>query len=428
MSEQKPRVYLNYDKKNEGFVERVALWLKKQTNLTFFYEPLNAIDDDIQEMIENELERATCCAVFLEDASVEDFHNEVMRLAIQKRVKGQDKEPFRIIPVYLPKLTKQKDEQDKLSMFLKRYRPVEFQSCDDQEAYQSLLAGILKVPFMELDEYFTKQPKPFIGSKSTEAEFGNGHALVVGIANYPQGIRSLSGSILNDSNAFYETLTSQSCGYPTEQVRHFKDEEATKNNIVGALESLAQNTSNEDTVVIYFSGHGKRNEQGGTTGQYLVPYDTSLRDPEKTAIRGEDFTHLIQAIPADRVIVFFDCCHAGGIGEAKTPEEDEFETGLSLEFYKSLGEGKGRVVMASSRPTEESYAFDDMENSIFTHFLLQAFAGEIQTKYDDIITIFDIFDHLSLTVSPEAFKRGRQQHPILKINMLETNFAVALKN
>ncbi len=41
-----------------------------------------------------------------------------------------------------------------------------------------------------------------------------------------------------------------------------------------------------------------------------------------------------------------------------------------------LAQGKGRVVIASSRPDELSWVLPGMRNSLFTHYILEVLRGE----------------------------------------------------
>lgn len=45
-----------------------------------------------------------------------------------------------------------------------------------------------------------------------------------------------------------------------------------------------------------------------------------------------------------RVVVVFDCCHSGGIGQPKDAVAPSIKTGFSEGYYDSLKEGRGRVI------------------------------------------------------------------------------------
>jgi len=95
--------------------------------------------------------------------------------------------------------------------------------------------------------------------------------------------------------------------------------------------------------------------------------------------------------------------------------------GLSEEYYQALAQGKGRVVIASSRPDEVSWAPSGMNNSLFTHYLLEALRGQAQTLGDGYVRVFDVFRHVADHVPTQA-----NQHPIFKATAMEEDFAIAL--
>src|SRR5436190_1989850 len=146
----------------------------------------------------------------------------------------------------------------------------------------------------------------------------NAHALVIGIADY-QHIRKLPR--VQDAQAIASLLKDpQRCGFPATNVQLLEEEHATRPAISGALAALRERANASSTVVIYFSGHGGRIEEGELAGQYLLPVDTVYpadADLARTALSGTEFAAALRAIPARKVLVILDCCHAGGIGETK---------------------------------------------------------------------------------------------------------------
>lgn len=256
------------------------------------------------------------------------------------------------------------------------------------------------------------------------ATFDNGYALIIGIAKYHH-IRPLPDTVLNDANDMKALLVDAAqCGYSPTQVKLLLDNETTHHNIRLGLHWLAERTKPDDTVIIFFSGHGGRIESGPQTGNYLIPIDTDPADLKKTAIDSETFTQLLGEIKAGRLLVLFDCCHAGGTGEIKDFLPDaipDFKAGLDERYYDQLATGQGRVIIASSRSTEASWILPDMRNSLFSHYLLEALRGQAHTYDDGLIRILDIFNFIAEAVP----QRCSQQHPILKAE-LEANFPIAL--
>jgi len=255
------------------------------------------------------------------------------------------------------------------------------------------------------------------------AGFADGFAIVIGVANYPL-LGPLPGAVLQDARDIEATLCSPDyCGYLEGNVRRLEDAQATAADIRAGLAWLAQAAPPDSTALVFFSGHGWRIEAGPRAGSYLLPYDCDPRDVIATAISGEELVAALANIRAQRLLAFFDCCHAAGIGKAAGPGFDRaaLKIGLDERYYERLVQGTGRVIMASSRSDERSWVLSDANNSLFTACLLAALRGAARTQGDGLVRVFDVFDYISREVPRHA-----SQHPIFKAADLEDNFPIAL--
>ena len=249
----------------------------------------------------------------------------------------------------------------------------------------------------------------------------NAHALIVGIADYQhinrlprvQDARDVALLLVNPSH----------CGYRAENVMTLLDSDASQAAIRHGLSALADRCNNDSTVLIYFSGHGGRIDSGCHTGEYLLPVDTIYPADEelaRTAISGDEFTAALKRIEARKVLVIFDCCHAGGIGQPRDLVAPTVRPGLSEDYYERLKAGRGRVILASSRTDESSYVQPGAEYGLFTEHLLGGLCGGVASD-DGLARIFDLFEYLQ----PRVTKVQPSQHPLFK-GELEENFPVAL--
>jgi hypothetical protein len=249
------------------------------------------------------------------------------------------------------------------------------------------------------------------------------YALVVGIANYLR-VNRLPSTVLNDAHDVYDLLCSPDhCGYVAGHVRVLLDGEATADGIREGLRWLGESSGSGATAFVFYSGHGGRVIAGPQAGNYLIPYECDPLDLNGSAISGQELTELMRGIQAQRLLAVFDACYAGGTGETKRVNlaTGVFKEGLEDGYYERLARGTGRVIMASSRSDEESLVLPGMDNSLFTHYLLEALRGNARTRGDGLIRVFDVFDY----VSEEVPARG-PQHPIFKATDLENNFPIAL--
>lgn len=253
----------------------------------------------------------------------------------------------------------------------------------------------------------------------------NAHALVVGIAAYDTDRLDSLPATRRDSQDIYDLLIDpQYCAYPKSNVQLVQDPEATKDNLLGGFEELAERSDADSNVFIYVSCHGGRVESGEHAGEYLLPFDTdytSAATVAETAISGETFSDALRAIPARKVAVFSDACHAGGIGQPKSAAAARVKKGLSEDYYRALATGRGRVIIASSRETEESWIIPrDARNSLFTKHLLDGLRGGVASE-DGFVNVFNLFEYLQ----PKVTEDEPNQHPIFA-SRLEENFPIAL--
>ena len=249
------------------------------------------------------------------------------------------------------------------------------------------------------------------------------HALIIGIADYLH-ISRLPGIVRQDALDIRDLLVDpERCGYPGENVRLLLDGQATREAILAALADLAAHAGPASAVLIYISSHGGRVTSGPRAGEYLFPVEVVLdSDSElaRTAISGDEFTAALRAIDARKVLVIFDCCHSGGIGQPKDATAPLVKAGIPDAYYERLAGGRGRAILASSRDSEYSYVLPGAANSLFTQHLLAGLSGGIPSE-DRLIRVFDLFEYLQ----PRVAQDQPDQHPIFKAD-LEENFAVAL--
>ena len=255
----------------------------------------------------------------------------------------------------------------------------------------------------------------------------NAHALVIGIADYRNTNRllgKLPATVCKDARDIASLLAApEQCAYRPENVQLLLDGAATQAALRGALADLAVRCDADSVVFLYFSSHGGYIESGPDVGEYLLPVDViytgdgHLR-PE-TALAGAELTAALAVLPARKVVVAFDCCHAGGIGETKGAGE-VLKAGLPESYYDTLKSGRGRVILAAARSAESSWLMPGDENSLFTKHLLAGLRGGIASA-DGYIRIFDLFEY----VQPRVTGDQPQQHPIFKAE-LEENFPVGL--
>src|SRR5713226_8455745 len=232
--------------------------------------------------------------------------------------------------------------------------------------------------------------------------FTQGYALIVGVGG------DLPDTV-NDARGVASLLTDPTrCAYPRDHVSVLTGAQATRTSILSGLDALAGFTNAHSTIMLYFSGHGCKVVASGDEHYFLIPSDYDPNRFYETTIDGREFTHKLEAITAQKLVVFLDCCHAGGITAIKSMEKTITMAPLPLEAKSLLADGRGRVLIASSQEGELSFA--GKPYSAFTLALIEAFSGIGVAKSDGYVRVADLALH-AREVVPARTKK--QQHPIL---------------
>ncbi len=243
--------------------------------------------------------------------------------------------------------------------------------------------------------------------------FTQGHALLIGAgADLPNTVDDAIGlaEILQDPGR---------CAYPPKQVHLLTGARATRKAALDGLDALRKQAEAEATVIVYFSGHGYRVETSIGEAHFLMPNGYDLHHLSKTAISGRELAEKLAAIPAKRLLLLLDCCHAGGVGEEKAPGLELSKAPLPPEALEAFSRGKGRVLIASSREDEKSYG--GRPYSAFTLALIEALCGEGASKADGVVRVADLALHTRQVVPGRTKER---QHPILHFEQAD-NFTIA---
>ena len=241
----------------------------------------------------------------------------------------------------------------------------------------------------------------------------NSYALLIGIADYLH-INRLNKTTIDASDT-YHTLAQK--GYQNANMHLLKDKQANKVTITNEFNWLADSAEVDDTVFIFFSGHSMQKTGGLNAGEYLCPVEANLNDLENSCISSKEFAMVLRSIRANRVVVFLDISHSGGISETKAGNSHVL-AGLSEAVFNLLAEQEGRVIIASCKPDEVSWELPDMRNSLFTHYLLEGLRGSA-ARIDGTVPIIRLFDYIS-----DKVPQHRSQHPFIK--SAAENFIVAM--
>ncbi len=238
-------------------------------------------------------------------------------------------------------------------------------------------------------------------------------AVVIGISQYDK-VRPLKYAD-KDALAFHDYLL-KDVGIPQEQITPLMNDQATLVNLKRTLGTeLKRKASPQDTVIIYYAGHGapetdSSSPDGDGLEKYLIPFDADPQDLYTTGLPMREVETIFDRIAAERVIFITDSCYSGATA-GRTFSTAARRAVVSENFLSRLSEGKGRVVLTASRASEVSEERDDLGHGVFTYYLLEGLKGKADFDADGVITVDEAYSYVSTEVPSVT---GQNQHPVKK--------------
>jgi uncharacterized caspase-like protein len=250
-------------------------------------------------------------------------------------------------------------------------------------------------------------------------------AVIIGVGRYQStDIPSLRYTVA-DAESLYQILVGPG-GFRKEHVLLMTDKTEktpTLRNIKWALGTfLARSAKKDDTVVIFFAGHGapevdQRGVERDGLAKYLIPSDADPDDLYSTALPMDEMQTIFGRVEAERMVVFLDACYSGAAGGRTFSSKKTRAANLDDQFLERLTRSKGRAIITASRPSEVSIELPELGHGIFTYYLVQGLKGAADLNRDGIITVQELYEYVEQQVSVKSRSVGGNQHPVMKGEM-----------
>src|SRR5512139_1887828 len=146
----------------------------------------------------------------------------------------------------------------------------------------------------------------------------------------------------------------------------------------GAIDEFFDQKKPEDLLVLYFSGHGIRDELGAL---YLAVKNTIHTRLRSTAIKSDYIREAMDQSRSKRQVLILDCCNSGAFEQGT-----KAATGVSIGTASAFEAGYGRIILTASDSTQFAWEGDKVigktDNSLFTHYLVEGLKGEADLDSD----------------------------------------------
>ncbi|MCA9472747.1 MAG: caspase family protein [Nitrospirales bacterium] len=224
---------------------------------------------------------------------------------------------------------------------------------------------------------------PGLAQSSTSSEPVR-RALLIGIGKY-QGLPRLPGS-KNDINLVHQVLKTQ-YGFADENMRILRDEDATRENVLSALEQFVSEVGPNDVAYIHYSGHGSQvedvngDEANDQLDETIVPHDG--RTEGVPDITDDELEAIFAKLKTTNAVVVLDSCHSGTATRGLEVRVRSIPQDTRVNLYKrSAVRTRAIVPLASARYVLMSGAaaneealdgpVDGRYHGFFTHSLFKS--------------------------------------------------------
>lgn len=158
------------------------------------------------------------------------------------------------------------------------------------------------------------------------------------------------------------------------------------------LESFFTGRARDDLLLVHFSGHGLKDDDGQL---YLAAADTEIDRLLSTGVDAAWVNRLMSKCRSEKIALFLDCCFAGAFTSGMARRVGVDTAGVKEQFN-----GSGLFVIAASDAMQYSFEGGQQvgqppEPSPFTKALVDGLlTGEADRNEDGVVSINELFDYL----------------------------------
>ncbi|BDX39138.1 hypothetical protein CYCD_24930 [Tenuifilaceae bacterium CYCD] len=225
---------------------------------------------------------------------------------------------------------------------------------------------------------------------------------------------------------------------------------------IKASKDFVKSAKPDDTFILFIAGHGMHDSDPEATYYYLT-YNTDLKDLKGTAANFETIEDLLQGIPPRNKLFLMDACESGEIDEETFENLSGFQNlkGLGIAsrgfkttssqstnneqrttkrnylyqkdryIYNDLVRRSGAIVFSSSKGGELSYERSDIENGLFTEYIMKALTTtEADKDGNGIVSTDELREYVSAQVAKAS---GDLQHPTVDRDNIYQKFGFGIK-
>ena len=218
------------------------------------------------------------------------------------------------------------------------------------------------------------------------------YALLIGVGEYGEGLQPLPAAPL-DVAALAQVLQNPDIG-------GFDDIQQLANpsqpEMARAIELWFSARQPEDLVLLFFSGHGVRDDRRDLYFTASNTEKVNNRLVRSTATPARFVHDCIRGCKARQQVIILDCCFSGAFGELTAKDDGE------IDLESQLG-AEGRVVLTSTSAVDYSFEDKGADLSIYTRYLVEGLqTGAADADGDGVIVVEELHRYASRKVAESS--------------------------
>ena len=174
-----------------------------------------------------------------------------------------------------------------------------------------------------------------------------------------------------------------------------------------AITQLFKRAGPDDTVLLYYTGHGVRDDENDL---YFALPQTNVDLLPANALPAEFIRDAMRRSQASAQVIIIDCCHSGAFRMEGGKSQATAESVLKGDFIDTnAGDvaAEGKYILTASQPNQSAYELGG--KSVFTRLLVDGLANGTASPNKTHVTIQDLYAHVYRMVKQE----GAPQQPRL---------------
>lgn len=223
------------------------------------------------------------------------------------------------------------------------------------------------------------------------------YAILIGVGDYSKADMPSLPTYRMDL-AILGTAFENGLNIPSEHIRLVAGDEYGGNvhvkDLAYAIADMKDKLSRDDSLIFYFSGHGRDGMLQFSDGQISL----------------QSVVNYLDELPVQRRLLLLDCCYSGAFQHSGAGR---------LSFDESLADyaDRGIAVFASSSADEVSRLGPDGKSSVFTGALSAAILSDRKTEHGEV-SFYDIYDETMQLINAwnQSFPEKAQQ-PVFRSNI-----------